>query len=80
MSFDPICVESTHDVLLFIMFRFHLYVSFAVAWNHSAVNFIVGLVDDCYVDDDIWPVCSDVVNLGLRYTVWAFPRPSRLVS
>ena len=54
---------------------FH-YVQFDVALSHSVVTSNVDLVDDRYVYDDIWPVCYDVVNSGLRYPVWAFPRPS----
>ena len=36
---------------------FHLYVQFDVAYNESVVTSSVDLVDDCYVFDDVWPVC-----------------------
>ena len=68
--FDPICAASTK------LFYFDLNVQFYVAHNHSVVTFNVDLVDDCYVCDDVWHVCQDVVNVGLRYSVWAFPCPS----
>ena len=33
------------------------------------------LVDDYYVSDYVWPVCYDVVNFGLCYTVPVRPSP-----
>ena len=56
-------------------FPFHLYVQFDVAINHFVVTSNVDMVDDCNVCDDVWPVCYDVVNIGLRYTVYAFQCP-----
>ena len=53
-------------------FPFHLYVQFDVAHNQSVVTSNVALVDDCYVCGDVWPVCLDLVNVGLRYIVWAW--------
>ena len=52
--FDPIRVTST---LGHQCFPFHLYVLFDVAHNQSVVTTNVDLVDDCYVCDDVWPVC-----------------------
>ena len=41
-----------------ICFPFHLYLQFDdVAHNQSVVTSNVDLVDDCYVCDDVWPVC-----------------------
>ena len=73
---DPIRVASSLDGLLVIIFPLLLYVQFDDTHNHSVVSFNVDLVDDCYVCDDVWPICWDVFNFGLRFTVWAFPRPS----
>ena len=55
----PICVTSTLGTwpLGHHFFSFHLYVQFDVAHNHSVVTFNVDLVDDCYVCDNVWPVC-----------------------
>ena len=50
--FDPIWLASSLGNQLF---PFHLYVQFD--HNHSVVTFNVDLVDDCYVCDDVWPVC-----------------------
>ena len=36
---------------------FHLYVQFDVVHNQSVVTSYVDFVDDCYVCDDVWPVC-----------------------
>jgi len=52
------------------------YVQSDVAHNHFVAIFNVDLVDDCYVCDVVWPVCYDAINLGLRYTGWAFSYPS----
>ena len=71
--FDPISIAST---LGRHFFPFHLYVQFDVAHNQSVVTSSVDLVDDCYVSNDAWPVCWEVVSFGLRCTVSAFPHPS----
>ena len=52
--FDPIRVAS---ILGHQCFPFHLYVQFDVVHNQSVVTTNVDLVDDCYVCDDVWPVC-----------------------
>ena len=58
MFFDPIRMTSTlggHLVNYYLSFS--LYVQFDVAHNQSVVSSNVDLVDDCYIRDDIWPVC-----------------------
>ena len=56
--FDHIRMTSTLSALFVIIFvPFHLYVQFDVAHNQSVVTSNVELVDDCYVCDDVWPVC-----------------------
>ena len=39
------------------LFSFQVYIQFDVAHNHSVVTSNVVLVDDCYIYDDVWPVC-----------------------
>ena len=55
--FDTISAASTLGGFLAIIFAFNLYIQFDVAYNHSMVTSKVDLVDDCYLCDDIWPVC-----------------------
>ena len=64
-------MTSTVGGLLLIdyhLFPFHLYVQFDIAHNHSVVTSNVDMADGCYVCDDVWPVCSDAVNVGLVCT------------
>ena len=55
--FDPIVWHLLLVASWSSMFPFHLYVQFDVAHNQSVVTSNVDLVDECYVCDDIWPVC-----------------------
>ena len=56
-------VEMQSSLILFVWplshqcFPFHLYVLFDIIHSHSVVTFNDGLIEDCYVCEDIWPVC-----------------------
>ena len=63
--FDPTFVASTLGGLLVIN-SFPFQVKFDVAHNHAVIIYNVDFGNDCYVCD----------NYGIRYTVWAFSRPS----
>ena len=72
--FGPIGVIFTLTLILASCHQFFLSTStfqFEVPNNYSMVTPNVDLADDCYVCNDVWPVCYDVVSFGLRYTVWA---------
>ena len=50
-------MASTLGGLLAINFPFHLYFHFDIAHSQSVVTSNVDLVDECYVCEDVWPVC-----------------------
>ena len=72
--FDPSRVAFTLGGLLVI----NVFIS--ISTSSLVVTSNVDLVDDYYVSGYILPVCYDIVNFGLRYTVWAFPLPPPLCS
>ena len=39
------------------LFSFHLYDQIDVAHSHYVLTSNVDLADDCYICEDVWPVC-----------------------
>ena len=54
-------------------FLFQLYVHVDIVQFYSVVTSSVDFIEECYICDYIWPVCQNIINLVLPYSIWGFP-------